>query len=605
MAGKREVGDIFAQQHAALNAAQREAVSAIEGPVMVVAGPGTGKTRVLTLRIANILHKTGVRPEAILALTFTETGASEMRRRLAELIGAASYHLHIFTFHGFCNEVIGRYPESFPGLAGRTATDEVEQIDILEAAFRTLELALLKPFGDPLHYVRPARTAIGSIKREGVSPDDFLGRLRRDETRFSGIEDLYHDSGPHKGKMKGKYQRARRELDKNVELAAVYRRYQEELAARKRYDYDDMILEVLNALRRDQVLTLSLQEQSAYILVDEHQDTNNAQNAVLEYISGGSERPNLFVVGDEKQAIFRFQGASLENFLYFKQRYPGARLITLTENYRSTQHILDLAQSVISHNRRSIATILKGLATELVAKTAVAPVLAECYRFARAEDEHRFVAGKIQELIAGGARPEEIAVLYRENRESDAVARALARRAVPYRIESARDILDDALVRKLLRLLKAVHDLSDDEALFAVLHLDFLGIAPLDVYKVSAGRGARRRGLATIMADRAALEALGVEAPDAMGALTEKLLSWYRRARTDDALSALTMIIEESGLSRALLKDDGVLERIEMIRRLIKTARALAVGKRDFLLGDFLRYIETLESHGIPIKYER
>ncbi|MDP3794613.1 MAG: 3'-5' exonuclease, partial [bacterium] len=192
-----------------------------------------------------------------------------------------------------------------------------------------------------------------------------------------------------------------------------------------------------------------------------------------------------------------------------------------------------------------------------------------------------------------------------ENSESDAVARARVRRAVPYRIESARDILDDALVRKFLRLLKAVHDLSDDEALFAALHLDFLGIAPLDVYKVSAGRGARRRGLATIMADRAALEALGVEAPDAMGALAEKLLSWYRRARTDDALSVLTMIIEESGFSRALLKDDGALERIEVLRRLTETARTLAVGKRDFLLGDFLRYIETLESHGIPIKYER
>src|SRR3989344_6033821 len=164
---------IFDDQYSRLNAQQREAVDATEGPVMVVAGPGTGKTQILTLRIANILRKTDIHPSNILALTFTESAAAGMRRRLADVIGSAAYAVHIRTFHGFCNEIIRDYPEEFPRIIGATAMTDVEQIQMLTGIIDNANLEHLRPMGDPYYYVRIALKAIEDLKKEGVLPADF------------------------------------------------------------------------------------------------------------------------------------------------------------------------------------------------------------------------------------------------------------------------------------------------------------------------------------------------------------------------------------------------------------------------------------------------
>src|SRR3989338_3326983 len=205
---------------------------------MVIAGPGTGKTQVLTLRIANILLKTQVEPENILALTFTESGVASMRKRLASIVGSPAYRVAISTFHSFANDVIQNYPESFPHIIGAHSSTDMEQIDIMRAVIDGSKVKILKPFGDRYHYVKSARSAIKDLKKEGAKPKEFLAMTNDELRMMNEIDDLYYDKGAHKGKMKGKYQDMQRDIERNVELAVLYAGYQDELKARKLYDYE-------------------------------------------------------------------------------------------------------------------------------------------------------------------------------------------------------------------------------------------------------------------------------------------------------------------------------------------------------------------------------
>ncbi|MBI2064509.1 MAG: ATP-dependent helicase [Candidatus Yanofskybacteria bacterium] len=251
------------------------------------------------------------------------------------------------TFHGFANNIIRNHPEEFPYIIGANSITDVDQYKIMEEVIVASELSILRPFGDTFYYLRSALSTINKLKQEGVSPEKFEEIVLDEEKKFALIDDLYYDKGAHLGKMKGKYQDMRKHINKNKELAILYYAYQKTLRDRKLYDYSDMIMEVSSVLEKDSNFLLTLQEKYQYFLIDEHQDTNNAQNRIIELLANFFDNPNVFMVGDEKQAIFRFQGASLENFMYFKNRYRGAKLITLTNNYRSTQVILNLATSLI------------------------------------------------------------------------------------------------------------------------------------------------------------------------------------------------------------------------------------------------------------------
>ena len=317
----------FEQAYERLNEEQRRAVDAIKGPVMVIAGPGTGKTEVLTVRIANILRTAKVAPERVLALTFTEAGAATMRRRLADLVGRDAYRAEISTFHAFANGVIRDYPDSFPNIANKQLVAEIDQVRVMEGVVDNLSSDVLRPFGDRYHYLRSILRAIAELKRQGVTPAEFREIAAREDGHFRAIPDLVNDSGKYEGKMKTKYLSLSRRIARNGELAVVYAAYEKKLHDAKQYDYDDMIMAVAMALADDEDMRRTLQDTYDYFLVDEHQDTNNAQNRIIELVAGASAEPNLFAVGDEKQAIYRFQGASIENFHYFETRYPGAKRI--------------------------------------------------------------------------------------------------------------------------------------------------------------------------------------------------------------------------------------------------------------------------------------
>lgn len=572
----------FKKLYFILNADQKRAVDAIDGPVMVVAGPGTGKTQVLTLRIANILLKTDVRPDNILALTFTDAGAFSMRRRLAECVGGGAYSVNISTFHSFCQGVIDAYPEYFPRIIGSDSITEVEQIEIIENLLETLSLAeILRPFGDPFYYLKPILSNVKDLKREGVSPEKFAVIIKQAISKFHQIGDLYHIKGAHKGKLKGEYQKLLKQLEKNKELVIVYASYQEELLKRGWYDYEDMIMEVLRALETNPDLLLILQEQYQYFLVDEHQDTNNAQNKILELLCNFHPNPNIFVVGDEKQAIFRFQGASLENFLYFKKLYPAARMIVLRENYRSTQLILDSAESLLASQ------------SPLKSRSVHIPQKIRLSSFSSPEAELYFLAKDISQKIASGVPSSEIAILYRDNRDALPIGRFLEKLAVPFVIESDQDILEDHNIRKLILLFEAVEKFSDSEKVLEAMHVDFLGIDPIDLYQLALETKRGKLPVVNLLRKSSIVK---------ISAFGKKLSNWISAGRNLNTVAFFEEIVRESGYLNYILSRSDAIEEIDKLIVFFNELKVFLERHRQGRLKDFLNYLETLKKHQLLIK---
>ncbi|KKU46916.1 MAG: UvrD/REP helicase [Microgenomates group bacterium GW2011_GWA2_46_7] len=347
----------FAKAYKALNAEQKKAVDTIDGPVMVVAGPGTGKTQTLALRIANILLKTDTRPSSILALTYTESGARAMKNRLIALIGPAAYDVTISTFHSFCAEVIRQNPADFTLDPASEPLSELEKFKLIYGLISTSHLSDLRPVNAPYHYVKAILAAISNLKREGISPDRFDKLLASEQADFDSS-----DLAPSVAKVVAK------NLAKNRELSILYRGYQKALTENQTFDFEDMINFVRDAFSNNDEFLRTYQERFQYFLVDEYQDTNSAQNELLQLLTSfWGDQANIFVVGDPDQSIYRFQGASIENMLGFFKQYPSASVITLSANYRSTQIILDAAESVIKHNSSRISDVVPNLDPHLTA----------------------------------------------------------------------------------------------------------------------------------------------------------------------------------------------------------------------------------------------
>ena len=250
----------FDKNYAKLNARQREAVDTIEGPVMVVAGPGTGKTQILAMRIANILKKTQINPSNILCLTFTNSGVQAMKQRLLAIIGPASYQIHVHTFHSFCNEIINSYPEKFLTAKKINQLTDLEQIQEIQKVLKSNNYNQIKPFKAPFHYQKSIISAIGKLKQENISPLDFKEIIEKQALSFRDIEDLYHTKGAYKGKMKSVYVELETNIKRNKELADIYEKYQRNLTENGKYDYADMILFVLDAFQKDNNILSYYQE---------------------------------------------------------------------------------------------------------------------------------------------------------------------------------------------------------------------------------------------------------------------------------------------------------------------------------------------------------
>ena len=567
----------FEKRYGELNAEQKMAVDTIDGPVMVIAGPGTGKTKTLTMRIANIVKMTDTEPENILALTFTRAGVVSMRKALIGVMGADAYSVAINTFHGFAESVIRDNPECFPNIIGSEPLADSDKYRIFEEIFESLPLEHIRSPRDKFYYLPSAISAISDLKREGVDPENFRAILAEDREAFESIEDLYSER--KKGAVKVKYASEEKRLQKNEELALVYEAYESKLGERQAYDYNDMIMETLKALASDKNLLLSLQEKYQYILADEHQDSNNSQNRILELLADYHENPNLFIVGDAKQAIYRFQGASLENFEYFKKRYQGVKLIEFKSNYRSTGEILSGAYSVIKRDSELESKSGKG---EKIRIGEFASELAEEY----------FVADEIKKKLDSGADAEEIAVLYRENKDSSAFAEAFRKYGIPFVVESDNNLLSDPDVARAVKIMKAVYDPADQFSVVEAAHMSCFGLDPIEIYKTLSGAQKNRVHV---------LDAIKESENEKMREFGKKISGWKIISKNESLMDTVEAILTESGMMEDAMKRPDRLARIERLSEFYAHVRSFAEGKKGATFDDFMEHIRIMEGHNAAV----
>lgn len=583
----------FQEAYTRLNKAQKEAVDTIEGPVMVIAGPGTGKTQILTLRIANILRQTDAQPEHILALTFTESGAKAMRERLASYIGAPAYRVGIHTFHEFAGTLIRRFPDAYSrAVSGRPITD-LEKILLIESIIASPTIKLLRPTGSPEYYIKPIMGMISEMKREYVTPD-ALGAIIATQENNLALMPKVHEKGAHKGKVRKDYLEKEKDLKKNRELLHVYRAYESALASEGQFDFDDMIYETVDALEKNEDMLRTLQEEYQYVLADEHQDVNGSQNKILELLASYHDRPNLFVVGDEKQSIYRFQGASLENFLYFEEKFPHTRTIALTDNYRSTQNILDLAHELISVEAGPAAA----LRVPLTASGKDAGLIEE-RTYAHEALEHAWLGAHIRGLVDQGVHPEEIAVIVRTNHEVESFASLLRKEGLLVSASADGDILSHPLTGHIRTLIRAVTHVHDERALFEMMQSTYVGLPVADIIRIMKAR-TYSTPLASILGDTALLKELGVTAYERVEACMQVLADARERMLVDAPHRVLELLIRETGLlHHALVVDPH--ESARVIRRLYDEVEEMVRHTDAPTLAHIDTMLGTRVAHGLGL----
>lgn len=508
-----------------LNSAQKEATLATQGPVLVLAGAGSGKTRVLTYRIAHIVEDLHVSPYEILAITFTNKAAAEMRERLGKLMGGGLRGMWVATFHAMCVRMLRTDAERVGYTQNFTIYDDDDSKRLIKEIYSQLDIDA-KRF--PLNGIR---ARISTAKNELQTPEEYRASV---------------GSNP---------------FDKKV--ASVYEQLQERLRRANAMDFDDLLVNTFILLRDNPAVLKSYQERFRYILVDEYQDTNHAQYQITQLLAAGSK--NIMVVGDDDQSIYSWRGADIRNILDFEKDYPQATVVKLEQNYRSTATILNAANAVIANNpnRKDKKLFTQGAQGEKVS----------LYLASDERDEGRWIAGEVEKLHREGRPYSDFAVFYRTNAQSRVLEDMFLRAGVPYRIVGGTRFFDRAEIRDIMAYLKVTVNSADDISAKRIINMPRRAIGKTTIERIEAD--ARRDGCSFM---EAAQRAVG---DDSYQMRTRTALAQFiqvindARAYRGDLRDIVEMIVEKSGLIAYLEAErtDEAQGRIENIREFFGVAQ--------------------------------
>ncbi len=607
----------FQEVLAGLNPAQRAAVDQIEGPVLVLAGPGTGKTHLLAARIGNILLQTDASAGNILCLTFTDAGVRAMRRRLLDLIGPEAHRLSIYTFHSFCNTVIQDHPEYF----GRRDLEPVSELERIEFVRRLIdELAVSNPLRQgrtERYYYEPHLLHLFALmKSENWSVEHVTSAINEFLTGLPTHEEYIYKTNSRHGK-KGEPKEAKvREITLRMErlraAVEIFPRYQQLMEEGRRYDFDDMIGWVLRAFRLQPDLLRIYQERYLYLLIDEYQDTNGAQDELSRLLAEYWEKPNIFIVGDDDQSIYEFQGARLQSMVDFYRRHaPYTQLITLTENYRSGQPILDGARQLIELNRLRLVRELSELKLdkELTAAgphNAPPPRLLE-YPNQRAENVAALE--QLRDWHKAGTPYGEMAVIYARHQQARELIDLLDRSEIPYRTKRQINVLDSIPVRQLRELLTYLMAERDrpgggEYLLFRVLHFRCFGISPHDLGRIGTAMHRRYdiswRELLTDpdqwpdkLIDAAAIKRTAAWLEEAIG-----LVGTLPPARL------VERVLNGSGLLHYFARGRDRRQNLQVLGTFLDFVRAETDRRPRLQMAEFIRTLDRMDSNRLSLRLQ-
>ena len=528
-----------------LNKEQQEAVQCTEGPLLILAGAGSGKTRVLTYRIAHLIEDCGVNPWNILAITFTNKAAGEMRERVDRIVGYGSESVWVSTFHSACVRILRRYIDRLGYDTNFTIYDTEDQKTVMKDVCRRLEL------DSKLYKERAVLSVISNAKNEYISPNEFQLQVRGDF--------------------------------RMEKMAQAYLEYQKELKKNNALDFDDLLVKTVELFQSCPDVLESYQERFRYIMVDEYQDTNTVQFKLISILA--KKYHNLCVVGDDDQSIYKFRGANIKNILDFEEVFPDAKVVKLEQNYRSTKHILDTANAVIAHNRGRKE---KALWTE---NGEGEPVFFQ--QFQTGYDEAEYVAGEIRKKVKNGeGEYKDFAVLYRTNAQSRLFEEKFLYANIPYKLIGGVNFYSRKEIKDILAYLKTIDNGKDDLAVRRIINVPKRGIGNVSLNKVQSYAESMGMSFFEALEDAEHVPGLGRASIKIQPFVT--LIHELRLRLADMSLEELIEeILDRTGYSQEL-KDEDTDEakaRLENIDEFISKAVSYEEGEEHPSLSGFLEEV--------------
>lgn len=612
----------FIETYNKLNAEQRAAVDRIEGPVMVVAGPGTGKTQILSARIGKILLDTDAQPQNILCLTYTDAGVLAMRKRLLSMIGPEAYNINLHSYHSFCNLVIQQNMHLFH----RKELQPISDLEQTQALIKLIDGFSndnpLKRYKTDAYYEAPNfKNLFSAIKREGWTVD-FLNK-KIDEYVENNIPKEFANKVKLKKGIIELTQAGRNEIEKMERLKAAiaaFPAYQQILKDAQRYDFDDMINWVINVFDNNPDVLLTYQEQFQYLLVDEYQDTSGSQNKLVSQLINYDESPNVFVVGDDDQSIYRFQGANLENMMLLSKQYKDILRVVLTQNYRSVQPILDAAQNLIQNNKQRLTNEyddIKKILTAANEKHLGVDIIPEITTVNNEFEENIYVAEEIKKLVHDEkVNPGNIAVIYKEHKTGDELQKFLQLQQVPYYAKRSINLLHDVFIKKILTYLKYIQAETDmaysgEPLLFEILHYDFYKIAALKIAEISnevytnkrksTGADTLRKHLSNLEAEANTKLFNDNEASRELIAVHQTLEKLIKENKNTTLLNFITQLINDAGILSYVMQQNDKAYYMQLLNGFFDYIKDEARRDPDMTLSQLLFQIDLLEQNKISV----
>ncbi len=615
--------EIFNTEYKNLNDNQRLAVDTIEGPVMVIAGPGTGKTQILASRIGKILLETDTLPENILCLTYTDAGVVAMRKRLLQFIGPDAYKVNIYTFHAFCNDVIQDNLSMFE----KNSLDpisELERIQLFKELIDTLPKnhPLKRYRGDVYYEVSNLQGLFSNMKKEGWTPEFMIQHIEAYLQELPNDENLIYKTSRagkfNKGDFRPGYYEILERMEKLRAAVNEFDRFQQMMKDANRYDFDDMIIWVIKAFENNAHLLANYQERFQYILVDEYQDTSGSQNNLVQLLISYWDNPNVFVVGDDDQSIFRFQGANVENMLTFATQYNDDILkVVLTNNYRSTQPILDASKALIDRNNDRLVNKIEGLTKSLLSSNDKIkdlnhlPVVIE---YESQRHEMIAVVKNTQKLLAEGVEPGKIGIIYKENKYGEVISQYFNLLNIPVYSKRHMNALELPLARKIISILKylaAEHFIpySGDQMLFEILHYDWFKIPAIEVSKITmevADRrfGDRKTSIRALMQDKInspQADLFNKNISDELANASKIIESLISSVSNVTLQFLFEQIIREAGVISSIMQCKDKHWQLQVLTALFDFIKEETHRKPLMRLQDLVTLLELMEQESLPI----
>ena len=622
----------FQNALAGLNKQQLEAVNQIDGPVLVIAGPGTGKTQILAARIGKILLETDAEAHNILCLTYTDAGTIAMRKRLFDFIGPEAYRVHIHTFHSFCNDIIQENLDYF-GKLNLEAISDLERIELFRKLVHQFKEGnpLKRYRGDVYYEIDRLMPLFSILKRENWTPeyvcekaDEYLNMIDNAEEGsdlYKTFRYVRKGKNNEQGDFKPGYQKEKESINLLKYAVKEFNNYQQIMRDANRYDFDDMIIWILKAFQADENFLLSYQERYQYFLIDEYQDTSGSQNELIRLLIDFWEKPNVFVVGDDDQSIFRFQGANVENIEQYCQWFPqNLAKIMLQNNYRSTQSILDLSKNLIDFNTERIQ--MDGLSKSLVASnsnyttTSITPKIIE---YETPIQEFASVTEQVYHLITiENVDPKEIAVIYKEHKSGEELAQYFQNREIPVSTKKRVNILTIPFAKKLINILRyiaAENDISysGDELLFQILHYDFYDINPIDIAKLSVEvnrhnysnkeRTSIRRMLVEM--NKQTVDLFQETSVQHMRRLSQDVEYWIKESNNLTLQNLFEKIITRGGILAYILKSPEKTWLMQVLSSLFNFLKEESRRNPDMGLKEFVSTIDLLADNNLSLELNK